>query len=87
MVLTNCNDPSSSTEQNALVSCFVGHSKDQPPIPLIDNMACGDGKPVIVVRPDPGPELGVMRITYKVRDPKGQEASSVLAKNVYSGPC
>jgi len=54
---------------------------------MLDNMGCGDGKPVIVLPPDPGQKLGIMWITYKIRDPHGQEASNVLPKNVCGHPC
>jgi len=80
-------DPSSPTEQNAVVSCFVGHTGDRPPIPMVDSMGCGCERPVTDVSPELGSKLGVMRITYKVRDPQGQEAEQIRAKNVYSGPC
>jgi hypothetical protein len=81
-------DPTSPTEQNAVVSCFVGHTGDEPPYPMATRMGVGCNRPAPSPPPhDVGNELGTMRIVYKVRDPQGQEASAGLLATVYSGPC
>jgi hypothetical protein len=86
----NRNDPASPAEQNALVSCFVGHNEEQAPIPMGTSMACGcrgcnGGESY--TPPDPGTKLGDMKITYKARDPHGQEAEQSVLFPVYTGPC
>lgn len=81
-------DPSSPTEQNAVVYCFVGHNKDEPPFPMVANMDCnrrpgGESR----LPPDLGKPLGVMKILYKARDPKGQVDGNGVGVRVYSGGC
>jgi len=82
----NRNDPTSPTEQNALVRCFVGHAGDTAPIPMGTSMGCG-GNTNVVPPHDPGKKLGDMKITYKARDPHGQEAETAVLFPVYTGPC
>jgi len=80
-------DPTSATEQEALVYFFVGHTEDDPPYPMVPSLrGC---RP----RPDPQPDngdrkpLGTMRIIYKVRDPREKVAASGLEQTVYTAPC
>lgn len=80
-------DPNSPTEQNAVVYSFVGRTNDEPPYPIVADM---DGC-VPTPRPDApqpaGAALGVLRIIYKARDPRGQEDAAGLEMIVHGGPC
>jgi len=86
----NRNDPTSPPEQNALVSCFVGHTADKAPIPMGTSMACGckgNCEEVYLPEQDLGKKLGDMRITYKARDPHGEEVRQDILFPIYSGSC
>ena len=80
-------DPTSPTEQNAVVDCFIGHTADQPPFPMATAMGCGCRPPGDRLQPDLGEQLGTMQILYKVRDPKGQQAVGGRRMPVYGKPC
>ena len=72
-------DPASPTERNAVVTCFVGHTDDEPPYPMATRMGAGCDRTAPILPPsDSGKELGTMRIVYKVRDLQGQEADAGL---------
>jgi len=85
-------DPSSPTEQEAVVYCFVGWTEDKPPYPMVANHGCRRPRgptpeEIERRRQDRGDELGLMKILYKARDPKNQEDGNGVGVVIYSGPC
>jgi|GEM_PF-3049347 len=84
----NAFDSSLGSEPDVLVYCFIGHDGDATPIQenVLSGMGCTPNP--LTTTADPRlEELGVMRVTYLVRDPEDARAVGFFARRILGQTC